>query len=579
MPRKQEEEGPVGDLLWRNRTGMGEISQPPTTGQLESGTDVSRSPSPSGGRSSKSDACPLCGLGDRAYLFLSRGGPVCRCTNCGLTHLQPQATGPSALRSCAEGTGHDPLADDLHLARFLVEQGSARLHSRAQEGPGASGSGILLMASTGGPFATMAPRHGQKIETVLAVQELSRSALPGGHYDGAVIILQLEKAGDPMAVLEQIHAALKPNGMLLLVTPSTDSWPARFFRDQWVEWREENLYYFDRQTIQSALLRSGFADIEITRDYRSASLKDGYGRGRACSRAGLARLVRAMYHVVPVPLRRRLPPRLAASCIVVSARRVERRTRPLLSIIMPVYNERPTFPITMGAVVAKEVPGVDKEIVVVESNSTDGTRELVLGYQDRPGVKVVLEDRPSGKGSAVRTGFKHAEGDFILIQDGDQEYDVNDYDALIEPLRTYGRAFVLGSRHIAGDWKVRTFIDQPVIAAFFNLGHVLFATALNLMYGQRMRDPFTMYKVFRRDCLHGLEFDCNRFDFDFELVIKLVRKGYVPLEIPVNYRSRSLKQGKKVSMVTDPWTWLWALIRFRFSPLYAPASKRTTPQI
>jgi len=87
------------------------------------------------------------------------------------------------------------------------------------------------------------------------------------------------------------------------------------------------------------------------------------------------------------------------------------------------------------------------------------------------------------------------------------------------------------------------------------------------MYGQRIRDPFTMYNVFRRDCLHGLKFECNRFDFDFELVIKLVRKGYVPLEIPVNYWSRSLKQGKKVSVIKDPITWLWALIRFRFSRL------------
>jgi len=230
---------------------------------------------------------------------------------------------------------------------------------------------------------------------------------------------------------------------------------------------------------------------------------------------------------------------------------------------MPVYNERSTFSTTMNAVVAKEVPGVDKEIVLVESNSTDGTRELVLGYQDCPGVKVVLEDRPGGKGRAVRTGFQHAEGDFILIQDGDQEYDVDDYDALIEPLRVYQRAFVLGSRYMEGSWKVRKFSDQPGIATVFNLGHSLFATALNLMYGQRLRDPFTMYKVFRRDCLQGLKFECNRFDFDFELVIKLLRKGYVPLEIPVNYQSRSLKQGKKVLMLRDPLTWLWALIRFR----------------
>jgi len=558
---------------------MSETSQPPASGPLESETDASRGPSHSAGRSSRSETCPLCSLRGWRYLFISRGGPVYRCTNCGLTRLQPPATRPAALGPYAESAGRDPLADDLRLARLLIEQEAAGSYTQDQARRGASGSAILLMVSKGGPFAAVAAQHGHKIETVLDLQELSRSTLPGRRYDAAVVTFQLEKASDPIAALEQIHEALKPDGTLLLVTPSTDSWPARFLWDQWTEWREENLYYFDTQTIQSALLRSGFADIEVTRDYRSASLTYAYGRGRASSRTGLARLIRALYAVAPVPLRRYLPSRFVSSCIVVRARRVARRTRPLLSIIMPVYNERPTFPITMDAVVAKEVPGLDKEIIVIESNSTDGTRDLVLGYQDRPGVKVVLEDRPRGKGSAVRTGFTHAEGDVILIQDADQEYDVNDYDALIEPLRTYQRAFVLGSRHIAGDWKVRTFIDQPVIATFFNLGHILFATALNLMYGQRMKDPFTMYKVFRRDCLHGLRFDCDRFDFDFELVIKLVRKGYVPLEIPVNYRSRSLKQGKKVSMVTDPWTWLWALIRFRFSPLYAPAGKRTTPHV
>ena len=521
--------------------------------------------------------CPLCDVDHRTYLFVSRGGPVCRCTNCGLTGLDPQPTRSEILASYSNPPGHEPFVEDTFLASSLTEQEAARSYSKVLAERAASTSAILLVAPKGHPFARASSGWGCEVETFSDAQELSHLTLAAGHYDSAVVIFQLEKATNPIGVLEQIHAALKPDGMLLLVTPSLDSWSARFFRNQWPEWRQDNLYYFDRQTIQSALLRSGFAQIQVTPDQRRYSLQHLYQRACAFPRTGLTRVIRGMYHVVPGPLRNGVRLRLAASGMVVTARRHIRRTQPLLSIIMPVYNERPTFPITMDAVVAKEVPGLDKEIIVIESNSTDGTRDLVLGYQDRPGVKVVLEDRPRGKGSAVRTGFTHAEGDVILIQDADQEYDVNDYDALIEPLRTYGRAFVLGSRHIAGDWKVRTFIDQPVIATFFNLGHILFATALNLMYGQRMKDPFTMYKVFRRDCLHGLRFDCDRFDFDFELVIKLLRKGYVPLEIPVNYRSRSLKQGKKVSMVTDPWTWLWALIRFRFSPLYAPAGKRTTP--
>jgi len=541
------------------------MSHFPTTGHLESRTRVSGTRSVYPGQTSQSGcACPLCEFDEWMYLFISHVGAVYRCTNCGLTRLHPQPTKSEVLASPAESTDHNLFGDDNHLATSPIEQDAVRFYSQVLERHGASKSEILVIAPKGHPFAAMSVSRGYEVKTSLDAQELMQSSLPLGHYDSAVVIFQLEKAPNPITALGQIHAALKPDGLLLLVTPSLDSWAARFFRSQWPEWRRENLYYFDAQTIQSALLRSGFARIHVTRNQRRYSLQHLYDRSRALPQTGLTRLIRSLYHVMPGPLRWGVRLRLPVSGIIVTARRVERRKRPLLSIVMPIYNERPTFPTTMNAVIAKEVPGVDKEIVVVESNSTDGTRELVLGYKVCPRVKVVLEDRPRGKGHAVRTGFEHAKGNFILIQDGDQEYDVNDYDALIEPLRTYQRAFVLGSRHIKGDWKVRKFIDQPFLATFFNFGHFLFATALNLLYGQRLRDPFTMYKVFRRDCLHGLTFECNRFDFDFELVIKLLKKGYIPLEVPVNYQSRSLKQGKKVSVLRDPLTWIWALIRFKF---------------
>ena len=540
---------------------MVEMAHLPTTGDADPTTHVSRdqvyAPWP----------CPLCDGDDWAYLFVSVSGPIHRCTTCGLTRLHPRPTRSDDVTPSAKGPRDDPFTSDIHAAGPSYEEEAAVAYSQMLGKDGASRSSILLIAPRGHPFAGILGRQSRAPETTLDVRELNRSPLVAARYDYAVVLFELEKAMNPIAVLEQIHAALKPDGLLLLVTRSLDSWPARVFRNEWPGWRQENLYYFDSQTIQSALLRSGFARIRVRRDQRRYSLQHVYERTRAIPSIWLARVVRAIYPMVPRPLRRSGRLRLPTSAIVITARRVERRKQPLLSIIMPVYNERPTFEQTMNAVLAKEVSGVDKEIIVVESNSTDGTRQSAIEYQDCPGVKLVLEDRPRGKGSAVRAGLEHATGDFILIQDGDQEYDVNDYDSLIEPLRTYQRAFVLGSRHLAVDWKVRKFTDQPAIATLFNLGHLLFATALNVMYGQRIRDPFTMYKVFRRDCLHGLKFECNRFDFDFELVIKLVRKGYVPLEIPVNYWSRSLKQGKKVSVIKDPITWLWALIRFRFSRL------------
>lgn len=237
----------------------------------------------------------------------------------------------------------------------------------------------------------------------------------------------------------------------------------------------------------------------------------------------------------------------------------------VLSVIVPVYNERSTAREALDAIVAKSIPDWRLEIVMVESNSTDGTRDIVLTYRDHPRVKVVLEEKARGKGHAVRAGFTHATGDVIVIQDADLEYDLADYDVLLAPIAAGRQTFVLGSRHGSGGWAIRKFADQPVQALVLNLAHWGFTLMINVSLGIWLRDPFTMYKVFRRDCLDGLKFECNRFDFDWELLIKLVRKGHRPIEIPISYKSRSFKEGKKISMFRDPITWIWALVKFRFT--------------
>lgn len=510
--------------------------------------------------------CPNCDANSWNYQFICCSVPVYRCTTCGLICLHPQPTRSDILKFYKESTGQNPF-DEHVLAESLTEQEASFSYLRKLSQGKTSRSGMLLVAPLGHPFANIARSQGYEVETYLESQELNEAKLPKAHYESAVIIFQLEQATSPIKVLGQIHSALKSEGQLFLVTPTLDSWSGRFFRTHWTEWRPENLFYFDTQTIQAILLKSGFAKIRTARDQRRYSLQHLYDRARAFPRTLLTRTVQTAYNLVPVSLRRGIRLKLVSSGMIVTAQRVEIRQSPLLSIVMPVYNERTSFARTMDAVLGKQIEGVDKEIIVVESNSTDGTREIAQSYQGHPGVKVILEDRPKGKGSAVRIGFKHAQGDYVLIQDADEEYDVNDYDSLIEPIKTYKRAFVLGSRH-TGDWKIRRFNQQPGTTIFFNAGHLLFVTLLNLLYNQRLKDPFTMYKVFRRDCLHGLRFECDRFDFDFELVIKLVRKGYVPLEIPVNYQARSFKEGKKISAVRDPLTWARALVKFRFSPLY-----------
>lgn len=238
-----------------------------------------------------------------------------------------------------------------------------------------------------------------------------------------------------------------------------------------------------------------------------------------------------------------------------------------LSVVVPVFNEAATTRQTLAALLDKEIPGLQIEILIVESNSTDGSREIVLGFREHPRVRIILEDRPSGKGHAVRAGFAAATGDILLIQDADLEYDLADYESLLAPIMAGRQAFVLGSRHGRGGWAIRKFSDQPFRALVLNLAHWTFTLLINASLGIWLKDPFTMYKVFRRECLNGLTFTCNRFDFDWELLIKLVRNGYRPIEIPITYRSRSFQQGKKIRMFRDPFTWLIAWGKARFGPL------------
>ena len=118
-------------------------------------------------------------------------------------------------------------------------------------------------------------------------------------------------------------------------------------------------------------------------------------------------------------------------------------------------------------------------------------------------MTLVRQERPLGKGSAVRAGLARATGDFVLIQDADLEYDLADYERLLEPLVAYRRALVLGSRHGGNALGIRSFTRQPVLSLLLNAGHWAFTALVNVLFAQRLRDPFTMYKVFRRDCLTG----------------------------------------------------------------------------
>jgi len=235
----------------------------------------------------------------------------------------------------------------------------------------------------------------------------------------------------------------------------------------------------------------------------------------------------------------------------------------LLSIIVPVYNEEDTVGKLLDRLVGKQLP--DCEIIIVESNSTDRTREIVKEYASSPNVRLVLEDRPAGKGNAVLHGIREARGAFIAIQDGDLEYDIDDYDRLLPPLLAHETMFVLGSRYKKDDWKMRKFSGKGSwIADYLNIGQKLLTWVINITCGCRLTDPFTMYKIFHRDCMYGIHFRGGNFGLDWELVIRFVRKGYLPVEIPVSYKARSYAEGKHIELFKTPLEGLKMLFHCRF---------------
>lgn len=504
--------------------------------------------------------CPICHSPNLVYRFINQGYPIAKCEECDLLLTNPQPLRETQLKEKTKYKSFNPLR--VTTFKFYFEQ--LKLYR------GVRGGTLLLLDAEDGRVFQEATNQGYDTTklnfSAKFDQDLTKVSHEGHLFDICMLIYSLEKMCDPVDILTKMHGMLRPDGVLLIVTPSLDSWSAKLLKKSWPEFRPEHLFYFDYNTIRNLLYKTNFHKVLITAEKRLTSLKSIQHRLSRFNRPKLATLIKVFNLLLPFNgSERELT--LAASGMLVLARPDHPKPRCKLSVILPVFNEKPTFSTLMSQLIKKKMPGLDIEIVIVESNSTDGTRDDVIKYQDHPRVKVVLQDQPKGKGSAVRVGLQQITGDYVLIQDADLEYDLNDYEVLLQPLINHQITFVIGSRHSGDGWKIRQFNEAPLLAAFFNLGHIIFLFLLNLLYNQNLTDPFSMFKVFRRDCIHNLTFECNRFDFDFELVIKLIQNGCKPYEIPVNYKARSYKEGKKVSMFRDPVTWLRALIKYRFTRL------------
>jgi len=221
-----------------------------------------------------------------------------------------------------------------------------------------------------------------------------------------------------------------------------------------------------------------------------------------------------------------------------------------VSIVIPVYNEFRTFSQVLERVRRAPLPaGCVKEIVVIDDGSTDGTVQ-VLGEVTHRRIS------HSGKGSAIRAGIELATGDIILIQDGDLEYDPNDYARMLEPMVSGGADIVYGSR----------FLRRRAAMALPNrVANRILTAAANLLYGAHLTDEATAYKAFRATVLREIHLACRRFEFCPEVTAKARRLGFRIHEVPVSYNPRGIAEGKKIR-ARDGWEALWTLLKYRFTP-------------
>ena len=227
-----------------------------------------------------------------------------------------------------------------------------------------------------------------------------------------------------------------------------------------------------------------------------------------------------------------------------------------LSIVIPAYDEEKTILEVIKKVKKVRLNNITKEIIIVDDFSEDNTRRILSKINDS-NIKLFLHKKNMGKGAAIRTGLKYATGDIILIQDADLEYDPVEYGKLLNPIMENKTKVVYGSRLDA----IKRNLKKMYKLHYF--GNLFLTIMTNILYGAKISDMETGYKVFKREVIEDIKLKAKRFDFEPEITAKILKKGYRIKEVPINFMGRKFNEGKKITWV-DGIKALYYLIKYRF---------------
>ncbi len=226
----------------------------------------------------------------------------------------------------------------------------------------------------------------------------------------------------------------------------------------------------------------------------------------------------------------------------------------LLSIVIPVYNEKNTVSDIIKKIDSLPT-SLNRELIIVDDGSTDGTREILKSLESRSDVKLIYKESNSGKGDSLKLGFKNSKGDYVIVQDADLEYEPEDYFKLLEAIDGKDNTIIYGSRFMG---------HYEEMSPLHYYGNKFLTLITNILYGVELSDMETCYKLFPGSFIRSLNLKANRFDFEPEITAKVLKSGYKIIEVPIRYYGRKHSEGKKITW-KDGFNAIYSLVKYKFN--------------